>query len=303
MGRHTIASASIDHDRLGRAQPLSGACGVHRRVAPAVDDDSTSQRWPLPLFELVQHRHGVENLRSVTRRDLGITPPLSTNAHEGRVELPFGHDHIQLVDGAIERNGHAHLSDAFDLRIHDVARKSVGRDSVAQHAARQRCRFVYLDFVTRETQVIRRRQARGTRTHDQHATTARWRGHLDAPALLDRPITEEALDRIDPHGLVDLDAVARSLTRVEARPAHHRGHRIGLHDDAPSSLVVTLLSVVEPPLDILASRAAVVARWQAVDVDGSLDSPRTGLIGEARSHAECDGERLGRHSVSSLKSP
>ena len=65
----------------------------------------------------------------------------------------------------------------------------------------------------------------------------------------------------------------------------------------PSRLVVAWLGVVEPALDVLPGGTGVVARRHPVDVDRSLDSPRTGPIGVARPNLERDGERKFLHDL------
>src|SRR5674476_1218573 len=117
------------------------------------------------------------------------------------------------------------------------------------------------------------------------------------PTALDRPVTEEPLDGVDPDRLVELGAIARRLARVVADATHHRGERVVLDELAPSHLVVTWLGLVEPALDVLARRARIVARREPVDVDRSFDAPRTGPVGVARADVQCDCERKLHYAV------
>ena len=154
------------------------------------------------------------------------------------------------------------------------------------------------DRVAEPGEVVGGRQPRGPGAHHQHALARALRRGLDGPALLDRLVAEEALDRVDAHGLVELAAVAGRLARVVADPPHDRGERVVLHQHAPGGLVVALLRVVEPALDVLAGRAGVVARRQPAQVVGALGAPRAGLVGQAGADVERDGEGLVHHSSS-----
>src|ERR1035438_6911614 len=64
---------------------------------------------------------------------------------------------------------HAHGLDAGDFACKVYARQPVSRDAEMHHAARQRYRLVDLDRVTETCEMICRRQAAGTGTHDEHA--------------------------------------------------------------------------------------------------------------------------------------
>ena len=98
-------------------------------------------------------------------------------------------------------------------------------------------------------------------------------------------------------------AVAGGLARVVADPAHDGGERVVRHDLAPRRLVVALLGVVEPPLDVLAGRAGVVARRQQVHVDRPLGAPGAGLVGQAGADVQRDREGLVHHCSSRSEQP
>ena len=122
------------------------------------------------------------------------------------------------------------------------------------------------DSMPAAREVVGGGQAGGSRADDQHALTGRLALDGELPALPDRLIAEEALDAVDAHGLVEFAAVAGGLAGVVADAAHDGGQRVVLDELAPRRLVVAGLGVVEPLLDVLARRAGVVARRQAVDV-------------------------------------
>ena len=144
-------------------------------------------------------------------------------------------------------------------------------------------------------EVVGDREARWSRSDDEHPTARRPRRPGQTPPMGDRRVAEEPLDRVDPDRLVDLRPVAGRLAGVETDPTADRGERVVLDEGTPRRLVLPGLRVVEPALDVLAGRAGVVAGRQAVDVDGSLDAPGTGVVRPARPGVERDRERVLAH--------
>ena len=143
-------------------------------------------------------------------------------------------------------------------------------------------------------QVVGGGEPRGPGADDQHPLAARRRrGRLEAPALADRLVAEEALDRVDPDRLVELAAVAGGLAGVVTDPPHDRRERVVLGQLAPGALVaaVALLGLVQPGLHVLAGRAGVVAGRHPVDVDGAFVAPAAGVVGAAG--ADVEGDRVG----------
>jgi len=68
--------------------------------------------------------------------------------------------------------------------------------------------------------------------------------------------------------------VADVFARVITNPAMDRWHRVVRYEFAPCGLVVTGLSQRQPGLDVLASRASVVAGWEEIDVVRALRTQR-----------------------------
>ena len=195
----------------------------------------------------------------------------------------------------------AEVEDALDLRVEDLAGQAVARDAEAHHAAGQRAGVADRDGVAGARKLVGGRQPGGPGADDEHALARGRRGDLDAPAAPDRLVADEALDRVDPDRLVELAAVAGGLARVVTDPAHDGGQRVVGHDLPPGLLVVALLGVVEPFLAVLAGRAGVAARRQAVHVGGHLGAPGPGLVGQARADVERDGEGLVHYASSSTR--
>ena len=72
------------------------------------------------------------------------------------------------------------------------------------------------------------------------------------------------------------------------------GEGVVLDQLPPGALVAlaALLGLVQPGLDVLASRAGVVAGRQPVDVLGALGPPVLGLVGQARADVQRDARLL-----------
>jgi hypothetical protein len=117
-------------------------------------------------------------------------------------------------------------------------------------------------------------------------------GWRELPALFDRLIAKEALDRIDADRLVDLGAITGGFTRMIADPPHHGRQRIVLCEKAPRGFVIAGFGMGQPSLNVFARRAGVIARRQPVHIDRPGGTPGTGVVGEARAGVERDGERV-----------
>ena len=152
------------------------------------------------------------------------------------------------------------------------------------------------------TQVVGGRQSRRSGADDQQPPAGGCGRRRQLPALLDRLVAEKALDSIDADRTVQLGPVTGSLTRVVTDPPHDCREGVVAHQPPPRGLIAAILSGVEPPLDLLPGRAGVVARWQPVDVDGTLAAPAAGVICQAGPHVQCDRKRFVHRSHSSPES-
>ena len=126
-------------------------------------------------------------------------------------------------------------------------------------------------------QVVGGRQTTRPGADHEHPLAAADRGRVELPSLLQRQVAEEPLDRMDRDGAVEIGAVADALARVVADPPVDRGQRIVGDELTPRLLVPARLGVREPGLDVLAGRAAGIARRQQIDVDGSALADRAGV--------------------------
>ena len=286
--------ATVDDDRVGRAQPLRGAGGVHRRVAAAVDRDAAAELWPLGALHALQQRDRVEDALGLAGGDVGAAADVGADSEEGRVETALAPSSpATFSDLAVQLQLDAEVEDPLHLGLEHVAGQPVLRDAEAHHPAGHRAGLLDRHRVAEPGEVVRSRKTGRPGADDQHPLAARLGFDLDLPAALDRLVAEEALDRVDADRLVELAAVAGGLAGVVADPAHDRRQRVVLHQPSPGPLVarLPLLCLVQPGLDVLARRAGVVAGRQAVDVDGALGAPAAGLVGEAG--ADVEGDRVG----------
>jgi hypothetical protein len=250
----------------------------------------------------VEERDGVENSGRVAGRDVDTPSELGTDGKEDGVEAPLVPFASDVIDGVVEDDVDPQGDDPCDLGIEDGPGESVGGDAVPHHAPELRGRVDEGDGVAEALQMVGGTEPGGPGSDDEDALAAVGSRRRQGPAALDGVVTEEPLDGVDAHRLVELDAVARRLAGVVADATHHRRERIVLDEQTPRRFVVTGLGLVEPALDVLACRAGVVARRQPVDVDGSLDAPRTGPVGMARTDVESDRERAFHYTSTPLGS-
>ena len=123
------------------------------------------------------------------------------------------------VDLVVQHDPHAHRFDAGDLRQQVGARQAIGGDAEMQHAAGQRARLVDLDLLAEPRQMIGGRQPARPGADHQDALA---RGGRDGtrPAFARRHVAEEALDRVDRHGGVQLARDCRRFRTGDSRPGH-----------------------------------------------------------------------------------
>ena len=294
---HVIAGAAVDDDRLG-AHALGGAGDVDGGVAAAVDHDAATEHRLVFAFHAAQHRDGVDHLGDAAGRDRRAFADVCADGQEGGVEAVGLHRLEDVVDLGVELDRDAQIDDALHFGVEHFARQAVLGNAEAHHAAHQRAGFVHRDAVAEAAQVISRGHARGAGTDDQHVLAAfAARGGV-FPAALDGFVAEEAFDRVDADGGVELAAVTGAFAGVVADAAHDRREGVVARQVLPGLLVVTRFGVEQPALDVFTGRALVVAGRQAVAVDRALGTPRTGVVGQRRTGVEGDSKRLVHQFVS-----
>ena len=131
-----------------------------------------------------------------------------------------------------------------------------------------------LHLVTQPGQVVGRGQPARPRTDHKHPPAGGRRRRVEQPPALDRQIAQEPLDRVDRHRAVQLGPVAHALARVVADPAVDRRQRDCRRPAAARPARLARPAVGQPGLDVLARRAAGVARRQQIDIDGATSPNR-----------------------------
>ena len=101
VGGHAIAVAPVDDHRVGGAEPLGGARGVHRGVAAAVDDHAPPELRPLLALHAAQQRDRVEDPRGLAGGHVRALADVRADREEGGVEAALAHRVDHVVDLAV----------------------------------------------------------------------------------------------------------------------------------------------------------------------------------------------------------
>jgi hypothetical protein len=185
---------------------------------------------------------------------------MRADRHEHRVEGALAAFGLEVLDQMVAREADPERRDPVDLGTHDIAGKPVRGNPVAHHPARLRTRVANLDRMAEARQMVGRRQAARPGPYHQHSPAAALRRGIERPTPLQRQIAQEPLDGMNRDGTVELGAVADAFARVVADSPVDRGKGVVGRQDAPCPLVLPDLDVRHPALDVLARRAAGIAR-------------------------------------------
>jgi len=276
MRGHLLAGPPVDDQRLVRAHSARDPGGVHRGVSATVDRHAPADHRPLAGGDAAQERDGVDDASGIAGRDVDPLGEVCADGDEDRVERAFLVLGDQVLDLVPADHSHADRRDPVELAGEDVARQPVGRDAVAHHPARLLAGVPDLHLVAEPGEVVGGRQTARPGADHEYALAAADRWRVELPPLLEREVAQESLDRVDGDSAVEVGAVADALTRVVADPPVDRGQWIVRDKLAPSLLVSACPGMREPGLDVLAGRAAGIARRQQVDVNGSALPDRAG---------------------------
>ena len=224
MGRHLLARAPVDDQRLVRAHPAGDPGGVHRGVAAAVDRDAAADHRPLAGGDAAQERHGVEDPAGVPRGNVDALGQVGTDRDEDRVEPAL------LAARRGGRRPGARRSSARRTPRSGRARRRARRAA----AGRPGCRSASSRPARRRRRGSppRGRAGPGGRRPRARSGPApitstrlplrdRWR--VELPALLEREVAEEPLDRVDRDGTVEARRGCRRSRTGGSRPV--RGSR------------------------------------------------------------------------------
>ena len=135
------------------------------------------------------------------------------------------------------------------------------------------------DRVALAAQEMRRPEAGRPAADHRDLLAGEGRGRGQGDPVLDRPVADILLDRVDADEVVDLVAIAAVLAGRRADAAHDRGKRIGL-DHAVEGVVLPrhagdrrLVHAArdgEPAADVVARWATALAGRRAMDVSRAL---------------------------------
>ena len=215
--------------------------------------------------DLAQERHRVDDPAGLPRRDVHVLGQVRADRDEHGVEP--GALRVQVRHRVPAADPHAHGLDPADLRREHVARQPVGGDAVPHHPARLRARVPHLHLVPAAGQVVGGGQPARAGADDEHPLAGRLGlDHAERPVVRRRQVAEEPFHGVDGDGAVQFGAVAHALARVVADPPVDRGERVVVGEQPPGALELTVARGGQPRLDVLACRAAGVARRQQVHV-------------------------------------
>ena len=169
-------------------------------------------------------------------------PELRSHRQDSRGKATCEHRLADVGDAMVQFQDDTNGRYPVDLGSKNLARKAIAGNPEAHHAAGLGGAVDDRDGVAEQAQMIGSRESGRAGADDEHAASRLRRRRGDPPALLDRLVTEEPLNRVDSHGLVDLGTIAGVLAGVIANSAHRGGQRIVQHQLAPGAFVIALFS-------------------------------------------------------------
>jgi hypothetical protein len=265
MRGHPVPGAPVDDQRLARAEPLRCARRVHRGVAAAVHRDPPPEHRVPARRDLAQERDRVNDPACLPRRDVHVLGQVRADRDEGGVEP--GALRVQVRHWVPARDPHAHGLDPADLRGEHVAGQPVGGDAVPHHPAGLGARVPHLHLVPAPGQVVCGGQPARAGPDDEHPLAGRLGLlHAQRPVVARGQVAEEPFHGVDGDGAVQFGAVAHGLARVIADPPVDGRERVVVGEQPPGALEFPVARGGQPGLDVLACRAAGVARRQQVHV-------------------------------------
>jgi hypothetical protein len=217
-------SKSVGIDLVDMAEATRHGGDVHRGVAAADDHHAVADGLQAAVVEgLEEGGRGHDVGRGMVGRVAGErqgTAGLGAEAEEDRVVAGTQLFQGDIgADAGLEVHFDAEVEDALDFGVERVARRAVAGDAVAHHAAEE---FVLVEdgaAVALERQVVGRREAGRAAADDGDLLAGLVFRGLELEIVLDRPVAQVMLDRIDADMVLDLVAVAAGFAgRGQTRP-------------------------------------------------------------------------------------
>ena len=148
----------------------------------------------------------------------------------------FPERHV-LADHATALQINSQIHDALDLGIQHLARQTIRRNTIAQHAARLGKGFEDGDPVTPAGQLIGAGESRGAGAHHCDFLAAGFSVQTGKLQLaFDAEVADKPLHRIDGNGAVLGPSVAGVLARVWTDPSANRREGITFGEPRPEQL-------------------------------------------------------------------
>ena len=217
-----------------RSGAYRGSRSVHRHVSSTDDDDLLTDVDLETLIDVQEELDGTKHAVRVVTGDIEIAAEHGTNSKEDSVVLvpQFIECHI-LTQTGIEMDVESKVDDGLDLRIDEVARKSVLRDTQDHHSPEPTGGLIQGHVVSLEYQVMGTRKT-GRTTPDYSNThslagCALWvdrAPHVGLPRLWTVLLGDETLECSNRYRLVDLTTPTCVLARSSTYTPTHRSERV-----------------------------------------------------------------------------
>ena len=199
-----------------------------------------------------------------------------TDGDERRVEATRRLLCQQVLDLVIEDNPDAHRLNPPHFLHEHLARQPIGGNAEVQHASGQRTGVADLHGMPQPCEVISGRETTRSRANHQHALARGRRLDWQLPALLHGKVAQKPLNGVNGDRTVKCASVALVFARVIADPPVDRRKGVVAGECGPGVTVAARTHLLKPTLDVLTSRADLVAGRQEVFVDWPTRRRRPG---------------------------
>ena len=154
-------------------------------VATAINHHAAPEQGLVLAFHGSQHRHRIEHLGGITRRNVGALGNVRAHRQKDSIETArlFGFEHV--VHLGVVLDAHTQIHDALHLGIKHLTRQAVLRNAKTHHAARQWPASSTATACTQARQLTPCRQTRRSGTDNHHLFAGTGQGPGKLPALGD----------------------------------------------------------------------------------------------------------------------
>ena len=272
--------------RVDMAETARDRGDVDRRVAAADDHDFLGGRKHPAAVERVEEFDAGDAVFRIRARHGQRAAGLRANAPEDGVVIA-----LELFDAHILADAHAgartdavERENAADLGVQHLARRAIAGNAETHHAAEFFMHLEDRDGMAFHAQEIGRCETGGTAADHRDLLAGKRRRRRQVRSILDRPVADILLDRVDADEIVDLVAVATVLAGRGAHAAHRGRERIGgdhalegvlLPRHAGDRRLVHAARDLQPAANVMPGRATALARRRAMHVGRAL----VGLVG------------------------